>query len=174
MTEVCLNPDFIDLSNAYHKNTGTKADNHKIKNPMAENKTKETGNSVEDFINAVEDERKRQDSLELVKVLKEVSGFEPKMWGENIVGFGSYHYKYDSGREGDFLLIGFSPRKSAISLYLSCDIEGQHAPILSKLGKFKNGKSCLYVNKLEDINMEVLKDLVKTSIQFTREKYPDF
>lgn len=140
---------------------------------MAENKTKETEKSVEEFINAVGDEKKRQDSFELVKVLREVSGFEPKMWGDSIVGFGSYHYKYESGREGDFLLVGFSPRKNAISLYLSCDIEGQHAPILSKLGKFKNGKSCLYVNRLEDINVEVLKDLVKASMDFTMNKYPN-
>lgn len=140
---------------------------------MAENKTKETEKSVEDFINAVEDQKKRQDSFELLKLFQEVSGFEPKMWGDSIVGYGSYHYKYDSGREGDFLLIGFSPRKNAISLYLSCDIEGQHASILSKLGKFKNGKSCLYVNKLEDINIEVLKDMVRASMDFTLKKYPN-
>lgn len=139
---------------------------------MAENKTKETDNSVEDFINAVENERKRQDSFELVRLFEEISGFGPKMWGDSIIGFGSYHYKYDSGREGDFLLIGFSPRKSAISLYLSCDIEGQHAPLLSNLGKFKNGKGCIYVKKLEDINLEVLKKLVKASIDFTLAKYP--
>ncbi|WP_194973251.1 DUF1801 domain-containing protein [Aquiflexum lacus] len=140
---------------------------------MTENKTKETEKSVEDFINAVEDQKKRQDSFELLKLFQEVSGFEPKMWGDSIIGFGSYHYKYASGREGDFLLIGFSPRKNAISLYLSCDIEGQHASILSKLGKFKNGKSCLYVNKLEDINIEVLIDLVKASMDFTLKKYPN-
>jgi hypothetical protein len=139
---------------------------------MADNKTKETEKSVEDFINTVEDQKKKQDSFELVKLLQEVSGFEPKMWGDSIIGFGSYHYKYDSGREGDFLLIGFSPRKSAISLYLSCDIEGQHAGQLSRLGKFKSGKSCLYINKLEDIDLEVLKELAKASMEFILGKYP--
>jgi hypothetical protein len=139
---------------------------------MDDNKTKETEKSVEDFINTVEDQKKKQDSFELVKLLQEVSGFEPKMWGDSIIGFGSYHYKYDSGREGDFLLIGFSPRKSAISLYLSCDIEGQHAGQLSRLGKFKSGKSCLYINKLEDIDLEVLKELAKASMEFILGKYP--
>jgi hypothetical protein len=139
---------------------------------MAENKTKETEKSVEDFINTVEDQKKRQDSFELVKLFQEVSGFEPKMWGDSIIGFGSYHYKYESGREGDFLLIGFSPRKNAISLYMSCDIQGQHADLLSGLGKFKSGKSCLYINKLEDIDIEVLKELANASMEFTSEKYP--
>lgn len=139
---------------------------------MAENKTKETESSVEDFINAVEDQKKRQDSFELLKLFQEVSGFEPKMWGDSIIGFGSYHYKYESGREGDFLLIGFSPRKNAISLYMSCDLQGQHAGLLSKLGKYKSGKSCLYVNKLEDIDIEVLKELAKASMEFTLTKYP--
>ncbi|SMD45639.1 protein of unknown function (DU1801) [Aquiflexum balticum DSM 16537] len=139
---------------------------------MTENKTKETESSVEEFINTVEDQKKRQDSFELLKLFQEVSGFEPKMWGDSIIGFGSYHYKYDSGREGDFLLIGFSPRKNAISLYMSCDIHGQHAGLLSRLGKFKSGKSCLYINKLEDIDKEVLKELAKASIEFTLAKYP--
>ena len=140
---------------------------------MAENKTKETENSVEDFINAVEDPKKRQDSFELVKLFEEVSGFEPKMWGDSIIGFGSYHYKYDSGREGDSLLIGFSPRKNTISFYLSCDIEGQQTSLLSILGKFKKGKACLYINKLEDINMQALTELVKASMEFTMNKYPN-
>ncbi|WP_373523799.1 DUF1801 domain-containing protein [Aquiflexum sp.] len=140
---------------------------------MTENKTKETDRSVEDFINTVEDQKKRQDSFELVKLFQGVSKSKPKMWGDSIIGFGSYHYKYESGREGDFLLIGFSPRKNAISLYMSCDIQGQHADLLSRLGKYKSGKSCLYVNKLEDINLEVLKQLAKASMEFTLAKYPE-
>jgi hypothetical protein len=139
---------------------------------MAENKTKETEDSVIEFINSIENEQKRKDSFELIRIFQEVSGFEPKMWGPSIIGFGNYHYKYDSGHEGDAPLTGFSPRKAAISLYFSCDIEGQQADLLSQLGKYKNGKSCVYINKLSDVREEVIKALAKESIKFIQEKYP--
>jgi len=138
---------------------------------MPENKTKETDSSVRDFIEKVESAQKRQDSHVLLEILKEISGFEPKMWGPSIIGFGAYHYKYQSGHEGDAPLLGFSPRKSAISLYFSCDIQGEHPELLAKLGKFKTGKGCLYVNKLSDVDIEILKELAKDSIKFTLEKY---
>lgn len=138
---------------------------------MPENKTKATDQSIMDFVRGVENEQKRQDSLALIELMKDASGHEPKMWGESIIGFGSYHYKYQSGHEGDAPLVGFSPRKSAISLYFSCDINGEHGELLEKLGKFKTGKGCLYVNKLSDVNIEILKELAKDSIKFTLEKY---
>lgn len=140
---------------------------------MAKNKTQETDNSVTDFINSLEKEQKRKDSFELIRIFREVSGFEPKMWGPSIIGFGSYHYKYDSGREDDAPLAGFSPRKAAISLYFSCDVEGQHGCLLAQLGKFKNGKSCVYIQKLADVRVEVMKELIKESINSTIEKYPN-
>ncbi|MCL6257542.1 DUF1801 domain-containing protein [Aquiflexum sp. TKW24L] len=139
---------------------------------MTKNKTQETDSSVTNFINSVENDQKRKDSFELIKIFSEVSGFEPKMWGPSIIGFGSYHYKYDSGREDDAPLLGFSPRKAAISLYLLCDVEGQHGALLGQLGKFKNGKSCVYINKLSDVSEEVIKALAKECIKFIHEKYP--
>ncbi|WP_113924745.1 DUF1801 domain-containing protein [Cognataquiflexum aquatile] len=139
---------------------------------MAKNKTQETEGSVADFINAIEDDQKRKDSFELIRIFREASGFDPKMWGSSIIGFGSYHYKYDSGREDDAPLTGFSPRKAAISLYFSCDVEGHHGSLLSQLGKFKNGKSCVYINKLSDVKEDVIKALAKESIKFILEKYP--
>ena len=139
---------------------------------MAKNKTQETEGSVADFINAIEDEQKREDSFQLIRIFREASGFDPKMWGSSIIGFGSYHYKYDSGREDDAPLTGFSPRNAAISLYFSCDVEGQHGSLLAQLGKFKNGKSCVYINKLSDVKEEIIKALAKESIKYIQEKYP--
>jgi hypothetical protein len=139
---------------------------------MTKTKTQETDSSVADFINSLENEQKRKDSFELIRIFREVSGFDPKMWGSGIIGFGTYHYKYDSGHEGDAPLTGFSPRKAAISLYFSCDVEGQHGSLLSQLGKFKNGKSCVYINKLSDVKEEIIKVLAKESIKYIQEKYP--
>jgi len=139
---------------------------------MAKNKTQETEYAVIDFLDSVEGEQKRKDSLELIRIFKEVSGFEPKMWGPSIFGFGSYHFKYESGREDEAPLVGFSPRKAAISLYFSCDIEGQQATLLSKLGKFKNGKSCIYIKRLADVKEDILKALTQESIDFIQKKYP--
>ena len=139
---------------------------------MAKNKTQETEYAVIDFLNSIEGEQKRKDSLELIRIFKEVSGFEPKMWGPSIIGFGSYHFKYESGREDEAPLVGFSPRKAAISLYFSSDIEGQQATLLSQLGKFKNGKSCIYIKRLADVKEDILKALTQESIEFIQKKYP--
>ncbi len=128
---------------------------------MAENKTQKTELSVEGFINSVDHEGKRNDAFEILKMMKEVTGEEPKMWGTAIIGFGDLHYKYASGREGDWFKVGFSPRKAKISLYVSgCDV-AMHEEMLSRFGKHKAGKGCLYVNKLADINKEVLKEMIK-------------
>ncbi len=142
---------------------------------MAKNKTTETENNVDDFISAfVDDETKRKDSYELIKIMQEVTGFEPKMWGPSIIGFGSYHYKYDSGHEGDAPLAAFSPRKAAISLYVysPSDEKEEKEELLSKLGKHKASKGCLYVKKLADIDVEILKKMISLSIENTKKLYP--
>lgn len=138
---------------------------------MAENKTKETEKSVIDFINAVAVEAKRNDALELLKIMQEVTGFEPKMWGPSIIGFGNYHYKYASGHEGDAPLAGFSPRKDAISLYVYLPSENKEE-ILTNFGKHKAGKGCIYVKKLTDINIEVLRKMVSISVKELQLQYP--
>ena len=133
-----------------------------------ENKTKVTEIQVSDFINSfVDDIQKREDSLQLIELMKKWSGFEPKMWGPTIIGFGSYHYKYASGHEGDCLLIGFSPRKKAFSLYVYTP-QQNNIELLNKLGKFKMGKACIYINKLLDIDLDVLEVLCKSTIHFHR------
>lgn len=138
---------------------------------MAKNKTTETESSVTDFINAVEDTAKRNDSFELVKIMQEESGFEPKMWGPGIIGFGSYHYKYDSGHEGDAPLVAFSPRKAAISLYCYTTTENKEE-LLSKLGKHKASKGCIYIKKLTDIDTEILRKMILFSIENLNKLYP--
>lgn len=137
---------------------------------MAENKTKPTDQSVKAFINALDDEQKIADSSALIDLMKEVTGCEPKMWGSSIIGFDQYHYKYESGREGDFLKVGFSPRKREFSIYLMCSFD-KNQELMEKLGKHRTGKSCLYVKRLEDIDIDVLKELIKESIKFVNEKY---
>ncbi len=141
---------------------------------MAKNKTATTDANVMDFINTFADtDQKRLDSFELIELMKNISGYEPKMYGSSIVGFGNYHYRYDSGHEGDAPLIGFSPRKSAISLYVFTGYLGhpEQEEILKDLGKFKMGKACIYVKKLSDINQDVLKKLMKSTITFLQAKY---
>ncbi|MEO8236687.1 MAG: DUF1801 domain-containing protein [Flavobacterium sp.] len=138
---------------------------------MAKNKTTETESSVTDFINTVEDTTKRNDSFELVKLMQEQTGFEPKMWGPNIIGFGNYHYKYASGHEGDAPLVGFSPGKDAISLYLYTSFENKEA-LLSKFGKHKAGKGCIYIKKIADIDVEILKNMILLSVQYLKKLYP--
>jgi len=133
---------------------------------MAKNKTIETDRNVLDFINEFADsEQKRKDSYKLLELMQSVSGFEPKMWGPSIIGFGNYHYKYGSGHEGDAPLIGFSPRKAAISLYVYTGHES-HGHLLKDLGKFKMGKACIYVKKLTDIDQQKLKALMNETIQY--------
>jgi len=139
---------------------------------MAEAKTKPTEVSVEDFISSVTDERMRDDSFALIKIMKKVTGFKPKMWGPGIIGFGSYHYKYESGHEGDICLTGFSPRKGNISLYV-LGATTEESMLLKKLGKHKAGKGCLYVKRLEDIDMTVLEELIEKSVNAIKKKYPD-
>lgn len=139
---------------------------------MAEIKTKQTSADVSEFINAFADtEQKRADGFEILKLMQDFTGFEPKMWGPSIIGFGSYHYKSErSSQEGDWPLVGFSPRKAAISLYVYMGTKEQEQ-LLEGLGKFKMGKGCIYVKKLSDINQEVLKKLMKATIDFLQTKY---
>ncbi len=128
---------------------------------MAENKTQKTAASVEDFINSVDHEGKRKDAFEILEMMKDITKEEPRMWGTSIIGFGDLRYKYASGREGDWFKVGFSPRKAKISMYISgCDVS-MHEKMLEKLGKHKTGKGCLYINKLADVNMDVLKEMIK-------------
>ena len=132
---------------------------------MAEIKTKPTAASVEDFIEGVADEQKRKDSFALLELMKKAIGEEPKMWGSSLIGFGNIIVKSPAtGREVDWLQIGFSPRKANLSLYLCGDIK-QHATVLERLGKHKTGVGCLYINKLADINMNVLKELIVASLK---------
>ncbi len=134
------------------------------KSKLAEIKTKPTAASVEEFINNVKDEQKRKDSFVLLEMMKKATGEEPKMWGSSLIGFGNKRYKSPAtGREVDWLLIGFSPRKANLSLYLSMDIK-VHAAALNKLGKHKTGVGCLYINKLEDIDMKVLTGIIEDSL----------
>lgn len=129
-------------------------------------KTTATSAPVRKFLDAVADETKRADSWQLVEMMAEATGAEPKMWGPSIVGFGSYHYKYESGHEGDMCVVGFSPRKAAISLYLSCQLN-RHAKLLARLGKHKTGKGCLYVKRLADVDLNVLETLLAEAIAET-------
>lgn len=127
---------------------------------MYEPKTKVTEVKPLDFINQVEDEKKRKDALVILKMFKEITGEKPKMWGPSMIGFGKYHYKYDSGHEGDCFITGFSPRKQALTLYVLGNFKGKDE-LLSKLGKYKNGVSCLYIKKLEDVDLKILRKLIE-------------
>lgn len=139
---------------------------------MAEIKTKVTNASVVDFIRSFANtEQKIKDSFELLKLMEEITGYKAKMWGPSIIGFGCYHYKSDrSKQEGDWPMVGFSPRKSAISLYVFTG-RNEHIHLLKNLGKFKMGKACIYINKLSDINMEALKALILESLAYLRNQY---
>lgn len=130
---------------------------------MAELKTKKNDASVEAFLRSVEDENKRKDAFAILEMMKEITGEEPKMWGPSIVGFGTYHYKYPSGQEGDWFQTGFSPRKQNLTLYIMNGVEA-YPDHLARLGKHKIGKSCLYLKKLADIDLEVLKDMIRQSV----------
>jgi hypothetical protein len=138
---------------------------------MAQNKTTENDLSVPAFLNTVEDEIKRTDCFNLSDIIAETTGFKAKMWGNAIVGFGSYHYKYESGREGDAPLVGFSPRKDAIALYLSSQFKDREE-LLSKFGKHKTAKACVYVKKLNDIDVAVLKEMISNSVERISSLYP--
>lgn len=138
---------------------------------MAANKTQPTKQKVSEFIAGIEDQGKRADCKELMKLMREVTGKRATMWGTSIVGFGKYHYKYASGREGDFFLTGFSPRKQALTIYIISGFN-RHQELVDDLGKFKIGKSCLYVKQLDDIDRTVLEKLVKASVDYMRKTYP--
>lgn len=138
---------------------------------MAKNKTGATNEDVAAFINSFADtEQKRNDSFALLSLMEKVTGFKPVMWGPSIIGFGNYHYKYESGHEGDAPLVGFSPRKAAISLYVFTGLK-EHEHLLTDLGKYKIGKACIYIKKLSDIDEKKLVLLIKKTIAFLQEKY---
>ncbi|WHZ32511.1 DUF1801 domain-containing protein [Desemzia incerta] len=139
---------------------------------MAEPKMKENDNSVIDFIESVESEKKKADAHQLLDIFEEVTGYKAKMWGPSIIGFGSYHYKYASGHEGDAPLARFSPRKAKISLYLAYESE-EREKMLENFGKHTTGKACIYVNKLADIDTQVLKKLIEQSVETYQNLYPN-
>ncbi len=137
---------------------------------MATQKTRETAASVEEFLNGIENRTRREDGFAMLHLMRDVTGEEARMWGSSIVGFGSYHYVYESGREGDAMLTGFSPRKQNLAIYVMPGFSAYDS-LLDKLGKHKTGKSCLYINKLADVDLKVLKTLVRRSVQVMRKKY---
>jgi hypothetical protein len=137
---------------------------------MAELKTKVRSASVEKFLNDVTDKQKREDSFKILELMKKVTKEEPKMWGPSIVGFGKYHYKYDSGHEGDMCIAGFSPRKQALTIYILPGFT-KYESLMKKLGKYKTGKSCLYIKKLEDVDQKVLQELVTESVKWMKQRY---
>ena len=134
---------------------------------MAELKTRPNDRSVEEYLNAITDERKRRDSLTVLELMEQVTGAEARMWGDSIIGFGSYHYKYASGREADWFLTGFAPRKRNLTLYIMSGFS-EYDALLEKLGKFKTGKACLYINKIEDIDQKKLRELIELSVEELR------
>jgi hypothetical protein len=137
---------------------------------MAKNKTVETQASVDAFIEAVDNESRRSDSRELVVLMQTITGHEAKMWGPSMVGFGAYHYRYASGREGDYFITGFSPRKTALSVYVMPGLE-RYEKQLARLGPHKTGKSCLYLKSLDTIDRDVLKEIVSDSVRVMHEQY---
>jgi hypothetical protein len=137
---------------------------------MAELKTKPTDNSVRDFIAAIENEDRRRDCQAVLEIMQEATGDRPRIWGSGMVGFGSYHYKYASGREGDWFLTGFAPRKNDLTLYIMPGFD-RFETLMKKLGKHKTGKSCLYIKRLSDIDPAVLKELVADSVAYMRQQY---
>ncbi len=139
---------------------------------MYELKTKETENSVIEFIEAIDSVKKREDAYKLVDIFAETTNYSPKMWGPSIIGFGAYHYKYATGHEGDAPLVGFSPRKAKISLYFATG-EQKREELLKHFGKHTTGKACVYINKVADIDIDVLKELITSSVKFLQETYPE-
>ena len=137
---------------------------------MTANKTTQNENPVEEFINSVDNEQKRRDSWDMIALMKKITGCEPKMWGNSLVGFGSYHYKYASGREGDSFITGFSPRKTALTIYIMPGFSG-YKDLMENLGPCKTGKSCLYLKNLEVVDRSVLEQLISQSVDEMRERY---
>lgn len=139
---------------------------------MSELKTKRNQGDVNAFLTNISDEKKRQDSFTILELMQDVTGQKAEMWGDSIVGFGSYHYKYASGREGNWFLVGFSPRVQNLTLYIMAGFD-EYDQLLGKLGKHVIGKSCLYIKKIEDVNLEVLKELVKRSVEHMKKTNMD-
>ena len=137
---------------------------------MAANKTVPTTDSVQAFLQSVEPEQKREDALALLEIMREATKLQPVMWGK-IVGFGQYHYKYDSGREGNSMLTGFAARKQALTLYLMGGFE-RHGELMQKLGKYETGKGCLYIKRLSDVHVPTLKKLIRESVRYVQKAYP--
>ena len=135
---------------------------------MAELKTKPTQASVKEFLNQIPDKERRDDCFAVAKIMEEITGDKPKMWGPSIVGFGTYHYKYDSGREADWMVTGFSPRKKDLTLYIMMGFE-KYPELMQQLGKHSTGKSCLYIKRLSDIHVPTLKKLIKASVKQLKE-----
>ncbi len=138
---------------------------------MAKNKTTETEKSVTGFIDAVKDKTKRDDSYQLIALMKKLMQAEPKLWGPSIIGFGSYHYKYDSGHEGDAPLLAFSPRANALTVYLSGNFE-KRDELLTKLGKYKSEKGCIYIKKLADVDLAILEKMLMAHAKHIKKMYP--
>ena len=153
-----LPPLTEDLSNQNIPTTQT------IAITMAELKTQKNKASVAEFLNGVENEKRRKDSKAVLKMMKEITGEKPTMWGPSIVGFGDYEYKYPSGQQGKWFKVGFSPRKTALTLYIMTGFD-RYEELMKKLGKYKTGKSCLYINKLEDVDSDVLRELIDESVK---------
>lgn len=150
-----------------------------VPNPVAkqaakkdENKTKPTMASVEEFVAKAANPARRKDAETALSIYKAITGVEPRMWGPSIIGYGSYHYKYDSGREGDMCAAGFSPRSSSMVFYVMGEGVPANDPLMKRLGKYKIGKSCLYVNKLADIDIDVLREIIAKSWAYMKKKYP--
>jgi len=137
---------------------------------MYELKTKLNTASVGKFLNSVKDKQKREDSFKILDMMKKITKEEPKMWGSSIVGFGSYHYKYESGHEGDMCMAGFSPRKESLTIYILPGFE-KNKSLMEKLGKYKTGKSCLYIKRLDDVDMKILNKLITESVKWMKQKY---
>jgi len=140
---------------------------------MADNKTRPGDGDVQAFIAGIENETRRADAGTLLRMMSEVTGFKPVLWGETMVGFGQYHYKYVSGREGDYFLTGFSPRKSAMSVYIMPGFK-RYGDLLAKLGKHRHSVSCLYINRLDDIDLRVLETMIDDSVRHMKEIYPQW
>lgn len=136
---------------------------------MAELKTQPNSDDIAGFINQIKERTKREDSYVLMQIMEEVTGESAVMWGSSIIGFGKYHYRYESGREGDWFLTGFSPRKQALSIYIMGGFS-RYEELMNGLGKYKTGKGCLYVKKLSDIDLDSLKDLITESINYLKTK----
>jgi hypothetical protein len=136
---------------------------------MAELKTQAHDGDVEAFLAGVEHDKRREDAFAVLELMKKITKEEPRMWGPSIVGFGEYHYKYESGREGDWFVTGFSPRKQALTVYIMAGF-ARYEELMAKLGKYKTGQSCLYINKLEDVDRTVLAELITQSVAHMKKK----